>query len=98
MGILHAGGRTASGPFSATAWRERGADAIRLAKDNTPFMSLWATSLAMDTLIWHRLQDWISPGYLQRAEQRQEQQAGTQFWLSPAKTDQWLTGHRASPL
>ncbi len=98
MDLLHAGGRTKDGTLSATAWRERGADAIRLAHENIPFMNLWATSLALDTLVWHRLQEWISPGYLQRSEQRQAQQQGTQFWLSPAKTDQWVTGRRASPL
>jgi len=32
-----------------------------------------------------------------RAERRQQGQAGTKFWLSPANTDAWLTGHRASP-
>ena len=97
MDLLHAGGRTKEGTFGAAAWRQRGADLIRFAHDNIPFMNLWATSLALDTLVWHRLQEWISPGYLKRAEQRQAQQAGTQFWLSPAKTDQWVTGHRASP-
>jgi hypothetical protein len=95
MDLLHAGGRTKDGTFSAAAWRERGADTIRLAHDNIPFMNLWATGLAMDTLVWHRLQEMISPGYLQRAEQRQSQQAGTQYWLSPAKTDQMVTGKRA---
>ena len=95
MDLLHAGGRTKDGTFSAAAWRERGADTLRLAHDNIPYMNLWATGLAMDTLVWHRLQEWISPGYLQRAEQRQSQQAGTQYWLSPAKTDQFVTGKRA---
>jgi hypothetical protein len=93
MDLLHAGEQTKAGTFSATAWRQRGADAIRLAHDNIPFMSLWATQLAVDTLIWHRLQNWISPGYLERSEQRQNQQAGTQYWLSPSKTDHWVTGH-----
>lgn len=48
-------------------------------------------------LIWHRLQEWINPGYLKRSEERQAQQNGTHFWVSPAKTDQWITGRRASP-
>jgi len=38
------------------------------------------------------------PGYLARAERRQRDQQGTQFWVSPSKTDQWITGKRASPL
>jgi hypothetical protein len=43
------------------------------------------------------VQEWINPGYLARSERRQRDQQGTQFWVSPAKTDQWLTGKRASP-
>ena len=97
MYLLHAGGQTKQGALSASANRQRGADLLRLVRDNTPFMNLWATSLAMNTLVWHRLQEWINPGYLRRSEQRQQQQQGTQFWLSPAKTDQWVTGRRASP-
>ena len=67
MDLLHAGGETKQGMLSPAAMRQRGADAIRLAKENTPFMSLWATSWATDALIWHRLQEWINPGYLARA-------------------------------
>lgn len=92
LDLLHAGGRTKEGMWSQTAMRERGADALRLAHDNTPFMNLWATSMAMDTLVWHRLQEWINPGYLKRREERMEQQQGTKFWLSPAKTDNFVTG------
>lgn len=97
MDLLHAGGRTKEGMLSKTAMRERAADLLKLTHDNLPFMNLWATGLAMDTLVWHRLQEWINPGYLKRSEDRQKQQAGTQFWLSPAKTDQFVTGRAASP-
>jgi hypothetical protein len=97
MDLLHAGGRNKDGEFSATAMRQRGADMIKLLKDNLPFMNLWATSWATDTLIWHRLQEWINPGYLSRSEQRQKQMAGTEYWLSPAKTDAFVTGRRPSP-
>lgn len=96
--LLHAGGRTREGTFSPAAMRERGATLLKMVRDNTPFMNLWATSLALNTLVWHRLQEWISPGYLQRSEQRQRELQGTQFWLSPAKSDAWLTGRRSSPL
>ena len=98
MDLLHAGGRTQAGTFSPAAWRERGADMIKMAHDNLPGANLWFTGLALDTLIWHRLQEWISPGYLKRSEQRQQQNSGTQYWLSPANTDAFITGRRASPL
>jgi len=92
--LIHAGGRTKAGMFSAPAMRERAATLLKMVRNNTPFMNYWATSLAMNTLLWHRLQEWISPGYLRRSEQRQQQLEGTQFWVSPSKADQWITGHR----
>lgn len=94
LDMIHAGGETKAGMLSPAAMRQRGADLIRLVKDNTPFMSLWATSAAVDALIWHRLQEWINPGYLQRAERRAREERGTHFWLSPSKTDQFITGRR----
>jgi len=97
MDLLHAGGQTKEGVLSKPAMRQRGADLIRLMRDNTPFMNLWATSLGMNTLVWHRLQEWINPGYLARSERRQRDQQGTQYWLSPSKTDAYITGRRASP-
>src|SRR4029077_9633535 len=39
--LLHAGGRTKDGMFSAAAMRERGATLIKMVKSNTPFMNLW---------------------------------------------------------
>ncbi len=107
MGILHGQGDSIlntiagiEGPHKGTdhPWRSRATDLLKLTRENTPFMSLWATSWATDALIWHRLQEWINPGYLARAERRQRDQQGTQFWISPSKTDQWITGKRASPL
>jgi hypothetical protein len=96
MDLLYAGSTTVGGRWSASAWRERGADAIKLARDNMPFASLWWTALGLNTFVWHRLQEWISPGYLKRSEQRQKQQQGTEFWLSPAKADAYLTGRSRS--
>jgi hypothetical protein len=96
--LLWAGGQGQRyGSFSKQAWRERASDLTYLLKNNLPFQNLWFSGLAMDTLVWHRLQEWINPGYLKRAQRRQEQQSGTKFWLSPASTDDWLTGKRPSP-
>jgi hypothetical protein len=97
MELLHAGGRTKEGMFSSAAMRERGATLLKMLRDNIPFMNLWATSLAMNALIWHRAQEWISPGYLARSEQRHKDLQGTQYLISPAKTDRWITGRAASP-
>ncbi len=96
LNLLHAGGETKQGLFSEHAMRERATTLIRMGKQNTPFMNLWLTHHVTDALIWHRLQEWVNPGYLQRTEQRQRDLQGTRFWLSPAKTDAWLTGKRSS--
>lgn len=90
--LLHAGGRTKDGMWSGPAMRERAATALKMAKTNTPFMNLWATHWITDTLVWHRLQEWISPGYLQRSEQRQKDLSGTQFLVAPSKVDHFMTG------
>ena len=78
MDLIHAGGSSNTHP-----WRTRAADTLRLVRDNTPFINLWMTSLALNQLVWYRLQDWINPGYTQRMEQRMKKDQGTQFWLSP---------------
>jgi hypothetical protein len=96
--LLHAGGRTKDGMLSGSAMRERATTAMKMVKNNTPFMNLWATHHITDVLIWHRLQEWINPGYLARSERRQRDLQGTQFIVSPAKTDAWITGRRGSPL
>jgi hypothetical protein len=95
--LLHAGGRTKDGMWSGPAMRERAATALKMAKNNTPFMNLWLTHHATDALIWHRLQEAISPGYLARSEQRQKELSGTDFLIAPSKVDRFITGRAASP-
>lgn len=90
--LFHAGGRTKEGMWSSAAMRERASTALKMAKSNTPFMNLWLTHHATDALIWHRLQEWINPGYLQRTEQRQKELSGTQFLIAPSKIDRAITG------
>lgn len=96
--LLHAGGRTKEGMWSGPAMRERAATLLKMVKSNTPFMNLWMTHHATDALIWHRLQEWINPGYLQRTEQRQKDLSGTQFMIAPSKVDRFITGRASSPL
>jgi hypothetical protein len=95
--LLHAGGRTKDGMWSGSAMRERAATALKMVKNNTPFMNLWMTHHVTDALIWHRLQEAINPGYLQRSEQRQKELSGTQFMIAPSKVDRFVTGKAASP-
>jgi hypothetical protein len=97
MNLLHAGGRTKEGMFSQAAMRERASTLLKMAKSNTPFMNLWLTHHVTDALIWHRLQEWINPGYLQRSEQRQKDLSGTHFMVAPSKIDRFVTGRAGSP-
>lgn len=95
--LLHAGGRTRDGMWSGAAMRERAATALKMVKNNTPFMNLWMTHHVTDALIWHRLQEAINPGYLQRSEQRQKDLSGTTFMIAPSKVDRFVTGRAGSP-
>jgi hypothetical protein len=95
--LLHAGGRTKDGMWSSAAMRERAATLLKMVKSNTPGMNLWLTHQATDALIWHRLQEWINPGYLQRSEQRQKDLSGTNFMIAPSKVDRFITGRASSP-
>jgi hypothetical protein len=100
MGILHGEGDSAIGALLGVEgehkgqhpWKSRATELLKLSRDNTPFMNLWLTSWATNALIWHRLQEWINPGYLQRAEQRERQKSGIQYLVSPARIDRYVTG------
>jgi len=100
MGILHGEGDSAIGALLGVEgehkgqhpWRSRATELMKFTRDNTPFMNLWLTSWATNALIWHRLQEWINPGYLQRAEQRERQKSGIQYMVSPARVDHYITG------
>jgi hypothetical protein len=100
MGILHGEGDSAIGALLGQEgehkgqhpWRSRATELMKFGRDNTPFMNLWLTSWATNALIWNRLQEWINPGYLQRSEQRQRQQSGIQYLVSPARVDHYIAG------
>jgi len=100
MGILHGEGDSAIGALLGQEgehkgqhpWRSRATELMKFSRDNTPFMNLWLTSWATNALIWNRLQEWINPGYLQRSEQRQRQQSGIQYLVSPARVDRYIAG------
>lgn len=56
-------------------------EAVRFIRGNTPFASLWYTKAVVDHLIFQALQDYFSPGYSERTEQRMQQEYGnTSFW------------------
>lgn len=56
---------------------------VRLGSRNIPLVNLWYTRLALDYLVLWRLQEAVSPGYLQRYQSRVENQEGRHFILAP---------------
>lgn len=65
------------------AQKELGPTALRVALDNTPFVNLWYTRLALNYAFIWRLQEMMNPGFQRRYEERMKKN-GTQFFLSPA--------------
>ncbi|ECB3807376.1 hypothetical protein EW367_22425 [Salmonella enterica subsp. enterica serovar Fufu] len=57
-----------------------GAEALKLVKGVTPFANLWYTKAATDHLIFNKLQEYFSPGYLQKMEKRSQKKYGTTYW------------------
>lgn len=60
-------------------------EALRLAQNNTPFLNLFYTRMALDYLILYDMQEAISPGTLRRMEQRTRKEYGQTFLVSPTQ-------------
>jgi hypothetical protein len=112
LGILHGDGNSIIGAGADALlgtntaehkgqhpWKSRATELLKFTRDNTPGMNLWLTSWATNALIWHRLQEWINPGYLERAERAQKQKSGISYLqspvnLAPSHIDKMITGSR----
>lgn len=62
-----------------------GADAVRFARSNTPFINLWYLRAAIDHLVLHDLQEQLSPGYLRRMKQRARKDWHQSYWWEPGE-------------
>lgn len=58
---------------------------LRFGINHTPFMNLLGVRQAMDYLILNRMQEWLSPGSLERYEQRVQKEQGNSFVLPPSQ-------------
>ena len=65
---------------------DAGAEFIRFTKSNLPGASLWYGKAALDHLIFHRLQEYFSPGYLARMRTRAQREFNQRFWWEPGET------------
>ncbi len=60
--------------------------ALRLAQNNTPFLDLFYTRIAMDHLFLWSVQEAMNPGSLSRTEQRIQQENGQKFLVRPSQS------------
>jgi len=65
---------------------DAGAESLKFAKDNLPFLNLWYSRAAVDHLVFYQLQEAANPGYLRRMRKRVERENNQGFWWSPEDT------------
>ena len=61
------------------------AGAFKQLVNNTPFLNLFYTRMALDYLVLHRMQESLNPGYLRRMEQKVRRENNQEFWLRPSE-------------
>lgn len=64
---------------------DAGGDFAKFAITSLPGANLWYTRWALDYLVLYRMQEAMSPGYLERFERRVEDQTGAGFLLPPSE-------------
>lgn len=65
------------------AFRNSNADLLRFVEGLVPFINAWYARLMTNWLIFNRLQEAASPGYLERYQRRVKKESGQNFWLPP---------------
>ncbi|MBF8733109.1 hypothetical protein IRZ59_22010 [Pseudomonas guariconensis] len=63
-----------------------GARLVQLGKGHLPGANLWYTKAATDHLIFHQMQEFFSPGYLNRMQRRAQREFGQSYWWEPGDT------------
>ena len=60
-----------------------GAEAVRLARSNAPFLNLWYARSALDHAVFHELQENLSPGYMSRMRSQWAKDYNGSMWWEP---------------
>jgi len=63
---------------------------LKLALENTPFINLFYTKLALDYLFLHDLQELAKPGFLRKMESRINKDFEQDFYVSPQTTSRFI--------
>lgn len=53
---------------------------FKLGKDLIPGGNLWYAKAELDHMIFNQLQEYFSPGYLRKVEQRSKKQFNQTYW------------------
>ncbi len=61
-----------------------GAETFRWARGHLPAVNLWYAKLAIDQAVLNDMQEFLSPGYLDRVRQRAEKNWGSTYWWATA--------------
>ena len=62
---------------------QTGGDLVKLGKGLIPGANLWYAKAAIDHMIFNQLQEYFSPGYLRKVEQRSKKQFNQTYWWRP---------------
>ncbi len=63
-----------------------GAELVKFVRGNLPGANLWYAKAALDHMIFHKMQEYFSPGYLATMRSRAYREFGQQFWWEPGET------------
>lgn len=62
---------------------QTGGDLVKLGKGLIPGANLWYAKAALDHMIFNQLQEYFSPGYLRKMEQRSRKEFNQTYWWRP---------------
>jgi hypothetical protein len=64
-----------------------GAEALQFTRGHLPFINMWYAKAAIDHAVLQDMQEYLSPGYLERMREKAEHDWGQQFWWRPGQTE-----------
>ncbi|HAS1884765.1 hypothetical protein [Enterobacter hormaechei] len=62
---------------------QTGGDLVKLGKGLTPGANIWYLKAALDYMIFNQMQEYFSPGYLRKMEQRSKKEFNQTYWWRP---------------
>ncbi|HBX7984385.1 TPA: hypothetical protein MIG98_05640 [Klebsiella pneumoniae] len=62
---------------------QTGGDLVKLGKGLTPGANIWYLKAALDHMIFNQMQEYFSPGYLRKMEQRSKKEFNQTYWWRP---------------